>query len=76
MPTNLPPEYYKIEAEYRDVSRSKGVIRDRNILNSLLESFKSEITNDDWEFISAVPSPVLGKKGNQEYFLSYERIHS
>ncbi len=64
----------QFEATYRETSRGAGVIKDLNIQKRVIEEIKKEVKDDRWEFIGTYPSKLKGRKGNQEYFIYYERI--
>ncbi|MGM0442354.1 MAG: TlyA family RNA methyltransferase [Elusimicrobiota bacterium] len=64
----------QFEATYREASRGGGVIKDLKIQNRVIDEIKEEVSSKNWEFIGTYPSKRKGRKGNQEYFIYYEKI--
>lgn len=64
----------QFEATYKEASRGRGVIKDSRIHVRVIEDIKGSVKDTRWRFIGTYPSDTLGRKGNQEYFLYYEKI--
>ena len=55
----------QFEAEPKELS--KGVVKDPKCLEKLLDRIKNFLKEEKIEIKNVLPSPVLGKKGNQEF---------
>ncbi len=64
----------QFEVTYNEASRGGGVINDSEVQLRVIEEIKDSVKDRRWEFIGTYPSEVKGRKGNQEYFIYYERI--
>ena len=64
----------QFEATHEEASAGKGIIADTDIQMRVIEEVKESVKNPDWNFIGTYPSDVKGRKGNQEYFIYYERV--
>lgn len=64
----------QFEANYIETSKGKGIITDNNIHKRVINEIIDSVDNSRWEYVATYPSEVKGRKGNQEYFLYYERI--
>jgi len=64
----------QFEAGYNEVSKGAGVVTDPEIQTGVIEDIKNSAKDERWRYIGTYPSAVTGRKGNQEYFIYYERI--
>lgn len=64
----------QFEATYAESSKGNGIIDDVTIHNRIIDNIKLTVTDKRWDFIGTYPSAIRGRKGNQEYFLYYERV--
>jgi 23S rRNA (cytidine1920-2'-O)/16S rRNA (cytidine1409-2'-O)-methyltransferase len=64
----------QFEATYKEASKGKGIIEDTQIHMRVIEEIKEVVENPNWKYIGLYPSDVKGRKGNQEYFIYYERV--
>ena len=67
----LPPMQgvclFKPQFEADTSKLEKGIVRDEVYLESLLKSFQEFLVNEKIQYLAHSPSPITGKKGNQEY---------
>ena len=59
----------QFEAGAKEASRGKGVIRDETLRQTIVEDIKTFATNEGFEVLGLVESPITGAKGNVEYLL-------
>ncbi len=64
----------QFEAGRAEVSRGKGVIRDRGVRLAALESVASAFASQGATIMGAMASPLLGPAGNAEFLLHF-RVH-
>jgi len=66
---------YKPQFELgRDARRdSRGVVLDRDAIESCQRRFESEAVSLGWQLIDQAPSEVVGKEGNQEYLYHFQK---
>lgn len=64
----------QFEATYKETSKGRGVVEDPDIHMRVIEEIKNSVKDHRWNFIGTYPSEVKGRRGNQEYFIYYERI--
>jgi 23S rRNA (cytidine1920-2'-O)/16S rRNA (cytidine1409-2'-O)-methyltransferase len=65
----------QFEAGRAEVSRGRGVIRDRDVRRAGLEAVASAFASQGATIMGAMASPLLGPAGNAE-FLLYARAHT
>ncbi|MFA7308920.1 MAG: TlyA family RNA methyltransferase [Patescibacteria group bacterium] len=58
----------QFEAGKEIVDKTKGVIKDAAIHEQLLKEFRNWCTEHDFTVISETTSPIVGDKGNREFF--------
>ncbi|MGQ9706039.1 MAG: TlyA family RNA methyltransferase [bacterium] len=66
----LKPQF---EAE-RKFIRKGGVVRNGEVINRIIENMTSFIVNLNCKLLQIVPSTIKGPKGNQEYFIHFNKI--
>ncbi|MGM0568275.1 MAG: TlyA family RNA methyltransferase [Elusimicrobiota bacterium] len=64
----------QFEATYEEASRGKGVISSRKIHRRIIKEIIEETKDKRWQHIGTYSSGIKGKKGNEEYFIYYERV--
>ncbi|MFW6172262.1 MAG: SAM-dependent methyltransferase [Elusimicrobiota bacterium] len=64
----------QFEATYKETSKGKGIIKDKKIHKRVINDIKKFVKDKRWKLIGVYPCEVKGSKGNQEYFIYYERI--
>lgn len=64
----------QFEATYKEASKGRGVIENPDIHMRVIQEIKDSVKDRRWNFIGTYPSAEKGRKGNQEYFIYYERI--
>lgn len=52
---------------------SKGVVKDLFAIKESQKEFLAKTRELLWELVSIIPSPLLGKEGNQEYFYHFKK---
>lgn len=62
----------QFEAGRRDVG-SGGIVRDAAVHRRVLEELSAHATTEGWRVRGAMASPLLGGKGNLEFFLDLDR---
>jgi 23S rRNA (cytidine1920-2'-O)/16S rRNA (cytidine1409-2'-O)-methyltransferase len=62
----------QFEAERHQVAKG-GVIRDPLIHSQVIEGLSSFFEAQGWKVIGNIPSPILGPKGNREFFVYLKR---
>lgn len=65
----LKPQF---EVGKKDVGKG-GVVRDTKKIEKALENIKEFIEKLNLKFLNSTPSPLKGPKGNQEYFLLFQK---
>ncbi|MFH1415029.1 MAG: SAM-dependent methyltransferase [Elusimicrobiota bacterium] len=66
----------QFEASYTETSRGKGIITDPAIHARVIDEVRTSVKDDNWDFMGSYFADVKGRKGNQEFFLYYERVQS
>lgn len=66
----------QFEATYKETSKGRGIIENTDIHMRVIQEIKDSVKNNKWNFVGTYPSEVKGRKGNQEYFIYYERIRT
>ena len=64
----------QFEAGKEEADKGRGVIRDANVHQQVIESLQSFTTNElplDWH--GAIESPILGPAGNKEFLVWLEK---
>ncbi len=64
----------QFEALYRESSAGGGVIKDEKIHRRVIKDIREKVKDKRWRYIGTYSSGLRGRKGNQEYFIYYERI--
>ncbi|MBX3047853.1 MAG: TlyA family RNA methyltransferase [Anaerolineales bacterium] len=59
----------QFEAGKQEVARGKGVIRDAEVHQRVLNEVLEFVSNDGYQLRGLMRSPILGPKGNQEFLL-------
>ena len=59
----------QFEAGVKEVSKGKGVIKDPELRDAIVEDIKKFATDQGFEAIGTTESPITGAKGNVEYLL-------
>lgn len=59
----------QFEASYKEASRGKGVIKDSHIIEQILSDLQKFAKTLGFKIKGLIPSPILGKKGNQEFLI-------
>lgn len=62
--TLIKPQF---EAEYHEVN--KGIVTDHNVQLRIINQVKTWLTKYNWHIHGVTPSPILGRRGNQEFLL-------
>ncbi len=65
----LKPQF---EVGKREVGKG-GVVKDEKKIQRVIEEIKNFIQNLNLKFLKITPSPLKGPKGNQEYFLLFQK---
>ncbi len=64
--TLIKPQFEVGKAE---VSRGKGVIRDRKLHQQVCDDISTWVSGLGWKVVGITPSPITGPKGNVEFLL-------
>ena len=54
---------------YRNEVGSGGIVRDQRLQRKIVDRVREHATNKGLVLLNEIPSPLKGRKGNQEYFL-------
>jgi len=63
----------QFEAGRQAVARGGGVVRDPRIHREVIETLLGEAAQDGWAAVELTYSPILGPKGNIEFFVWWKR---
>ena len=58
---------FKPQFEAKRFKLKKGIVKDKEYINELLEDFQKFLYEEKIQYIAHSPSPITGRKGNQEY---------
>ncbi len=58
----------QFEAGKKIADKARGVIKDSNVHKELLDDFRKWLKQNNFEILEECESPILGDKGNKEFF--------
>ena len=65
---------FKPQFELGNVKIKDGVIKDPTIHQKLLDDFFKWCQENEYTIRTCLPSPILGKRGNKEFFIHFKKI--